>query len=84
MIDSLWLFGRLVLGLAVLQAAGYALLVWLLPARAAFTSLERLSLAWGLGCLGITLWMLLLGWLALPFSWAALTLPWLAVRLPAL
>jgi len=84
MTEVLGLLVRLLAGLLAIQAVGYALLVVLLPPRAAMAPLERLALALGLGCLGLSLWMLLLTCLKIPYSLLNLTGPWLAVILPAL
>lgn len=84
MIETLGLLVRLLSGLLSIQAVGYAILVMLLPSRAAFTSLERLALSLGLGCLGLCLWMLLLGWVQVPYSLLLLAGPWLLLILPAL
>jgi hypothetical protein len=77
MIESVWLLLRLAAGLGSIEAAGYGLLILLLPGRSLFTSLERLSLAFGLGSLGITLWMLLLTFMKVSYSLASLAGPWL-------
>ncbi|MGQ9920396.1 MAG: hypothetical protein ACUVRZ_03595 [Desulfobacca sp.] len=84
MIEPLVLPLRLLAGLLAIQAVGYSLLVVLLPARAAFAPGERLALAFGLGCLGLSLWMFVLTCLGLPYSLMKLTGPWLALLLPAL
>lgn len=84
MTETLGLLLRLLAGLLAIQAVGYGLLVLLLSPRAAFAPLERLALALGLGCLGLSLWMLLLTFLSVPYSLLNLTGPWLAVILPAL
>lgn len=83
MTESLGLLLRLLAGLIAIEVVGYALLVLSLPSKASFTSLERLSLSLGLGCLGLSLWMLLLTWVRIPYHLLNLTGPWLAVILPA-
>ncbi len=72
-----------VIGLSSLEIAGYTLLVWLLSPRSLFNSLERLSLAFGLGCLGLTWWMLLLSLIQVPFSVGKIAGPWLVLAVPA-
>jgi hypothetical protein len=84
MIDSLVVLLRLAAGLFSLLLAGYALVVLLLPGRSTFAALERLALSLGLGCLGLSLWMLLLGWLQVPYALLTVAAPWLLVMLPAL
>ncbi len=83
MTEALGLLVRLLGGLWAIQMVGYALLVVLLPPRATFAPLERLALALGLGCLGLSLWMLLLTCLRIPYTLLNLTGPWLLVILPA-
>jgi len=84
MIDSFVLFLRLSAGLGTILLVGYALVVLLLPRDSTFTSLERLAFAFGLGCLGLSLWMLLLGWLQVPLALLSIAAPWLLLVLPAL
>jgi hypothetical protein len=64
MIDTFLLLGRLVLGLASVMLVGYLLTAWLAPD---FTYLEQTAVGFGLGTLIITLWMLALSALGLPF-----------------
>lgn len=73
---------RLGLGLGSIQGAGYALLVVILPRRSSFSSLERLSLAFGLGILGLTLWMLMLTFFQVSYSLGSIIGPWLVLVLP--
>ncbi len=83
MTETLGLLVRLLAGLLALQVVGYALLVVLLPPRAAFAPLERLALSLGLGCLGLSLWMLFLTLCKVPFTLLTLTAPWLLLIVPA-
>jgi len=64
MTEVILLLVRLGLGLAGLTLLGYALTTWLAPA---FTRLERTAAGFGLGALVVTLWMLALSALGLPF-----------------
>jgi hypothetical protein len=82
MIEIAWTLLRLAVGLGSIELAGYALLVLVLPRRASFTSLERLSLAFGLGSLGITLWMLALTFFQVTYSLATIFGPWLLLAFP--
>ena len=82
MIEIVWTLLRLAAGLGSIELAGYALLVLVLPRRASFTSLERLSLAFGLGSLGITLWMLALTFFQVTYSLAPIFGPWLLLAFP--
>ncbi len=81
MIEVAWMLLRLAAGLGSIEVAGYALLVLVLPRRASFTSLERLSLAFGLGSLGITLWMLALTFFQVTYSLATIVGPWLLLAI---
>lgn len=77
MIDSLVLTGRLILGLASLELTGYALLTLVSRPDCGWRPPLRLSLAFGLGALLVTWWMLFLTFWGWPYSLANLTLPWL-------
>ncbi len=83
MIDTLGSIFWLTAGLMTIHLVGYSLLVGLLPARAAFTSLERLALSFGMGCLGLSLWMLLLAWGRFPYNLTSVFGPWLLASFPA-
>jgi hypothetical protein len=65
MIDTTLLLVRLFLGLASVMLVGYLLTAWLAPD---FTHLEQTAAGFGLGALIVTLWMLALSALRLPFS----------------
>ena len=79
MIETAWMLVRLLAGLGSVEAAGYALLILVLRRRSGFKPLERLSLAFGLGSLGLTIWMLLLSYAQVPYSLATIAVPWLAL-----
>ncbi len=79
MIETAWMLVRLLAGLGSIEAAGYALLILVLRRRSGFKPLERLSLAFGLGSLGLTIWMLLLSFAQVPYSLATIAVPWLAL-----
>lgn len=81
MIDLLITGGRLVLGLLLLQAVGYSWLALLTRSSYNWRPVERLSLAYGLGALGLTWWQLLLTFFRIPFSLGTILLPWLPVLL---
>jgi hypothetical protein len=83
MIEEAWQLLRLAAGLASIEVTGYALLVFMLPRRARFTSLERLGLAFGLGSLSLTLWMLILTFFQVAYAWEILVAPWLVLAVPA-
>jgi hypothetical protein len=82
MINETWTFLRLAAGLASIEVTGYALLVLILPRHSQFTSLERLGLAFGLGSLSLTLWMLILTFFQKAFSWEIIAGPWLLLAVP--
>lgn len=84
MIDTLGSLFWLTAGLLSILVVGYSLLVGLLPRRATFTSLERLALSFGLGCLALSLWMLVLAWVRLPYTLPLVLGPWLLASFPAL
>ena len=67
------------MGLGSIEAAGYALLILVLRPGSGFHPLERLSLAFGLGSLSLTIWMLLLSFLQVPYSLGTIAVPWLAL-----
>ena len=79
MIESVWMLLRLAAGLGSIEAAGYALLILVLRRGARFNPLERLSFAFGLGSLSLTIWMLLLSFLQMPYSLGTVAVPWLAL-----
>lgn len=76
MIEAALLLVRLVLGLGVLLLLGYVLATGLAPA---FSRLERVAAGYGLGILVITLWMLALSALSLPFHLPLILAPPLAL-----
>ncbi len=59
---------RLLGGLAALCCLGSGVLAALLPQPREFRVLERLVLSFGIGAVLLTLWMLALTWLGLPFG----------------
>jgi hypothetical protein len=79
MIETAWMLVRLLAGLGSIEAAGYALFILVLRRRSGFKPLERLSLAFGLGSLGLTIWMLLLSYARVPYSLATVAFPWFAL-----
>jgi hypothetical protein len=79
MIESFLMAVRLAAALGSIEVAGYALLILVLRPASGFTPLERLSLAFGLGSLGLTIWMLLLSFLQVPYSLGTIAVPWLAL-----
>ncbi len=79
MIESAWMLLRLAAGLGSIEVAGYALLILVLRRGARFNPLERLSFAFGLGSLSLTIWMLLLSFLQMPYSLGTVAIPWLAM-----
>jgi hypothetical protein len=83
MINTAWAFLGLIGGLGSIELAGYTLLVLILPRSSTFTPVERLALAFGLGSFGLTLGMLLLTFVQVPYSLGAIFGPWLVVALPA-
>jgi hypothetical protein len=82
MIEAVWTLLRLAAGLGSIEVAGYTLLVLVLPRRSSFISLERLALAFGLGSLGITLWMLMLTFFQVSYSLGTIAGPWLLSAIP--
>ena len=82
MIESARMLLWLAVGLGSIEVAGYALLVLMLPRRSTFTPMERLALAYGLGSLGLTLWMLMLAFFQIAFSLGSIIGPWLLLVLP--
>lgn len=79
MIDGAFKLAWLLMGLGSIEAAGYAVLVLLVPRGASLAPLERLTLAFGLGGLGITLWMLTLTFLQVLYTLPVMAGPWLLV-----
>lgn len=65
MIEAAMLLARLALGVAALILVGYLLTLWLAPE---FPHLGQVAAGFGLGTLLVTLWMLALSSLGLPFS----------------
>jgi hypothetical protein len=65
MIEAALLLVRLALGVAALTLVGYLLALWLAPE---FSRLGQVAAGFGLGALLVTLWMLALSSLGLPFS----------------
>lgn len=59
---------RLLLGLIAVFFLGYAWLTRLLPQPRDFTFGERTAFSFGVGVLGLTLWMLALTWVGIPFG----------------
>jgi hypothetical protein len=83
MISETWALLGLAAGLVSIQVTGYALLVFLVPRHSRFTSLERLGLAFGLGSLSLTLWMLILTFFRTAYSREMIFGPWLLLAIPA-
>jgi hypothetical protein len=83
MISETWMVLRLAAGLAFIEVTGYALLVFILPRQARFTSLERFGLAFGLGSLSLTLWMLVLTFFQVAYSLEMIIGPWVLLASPA-
>jgi len=77
MIETILGLPALLGGLASIVLAGYGLLL-LLPGADDLTPAERLALGFGLGALALTVWMLALTRLQVPFSLATVAAPWLA------
>jgi hypothetical protein len=75
MTEALGQVVRLLLGLGFLHVVGYAGFRLACPQPGAFSRPERFSLSFGLGALGVSLWMLGLSALALPFHPSLLLLP---------
>ncbi len=75
---------RLLLGLGAVFFLGYGVLAVLLPNPREFGRLERAALSFGAGTLPLTLWMLALTWLGLPFSLPLILGPLLALAGAAL
>lgn len=84
MIEGLLNLSGLLVGLASLYLAGNGLFVMLSPEPRSFCFLENLAYSFGLGALGITLWMLALSALGLPFGVPLIFYPWLALAFLAL
>jgi hypothetical protein len=78
MIDGALILLRLLLGLGAVFLLGYAWFALLAPSPREFRRLEILALAFGLGAILITMWMLVLTWLGLSFSLALILVPPLA------
>jgi len=70
---------RLALGLGAVFVLGYGFLALFLLGLREFTLGERAALSFGVGALLVSLWMLALAWVGLPFS-----LPWILGPLLAL
>ena len=70
---------RLLLGLGAIFFLGYALLTLLIPRPRDFSCLERAAFSFGVGALGLTLWMLALTWRGVPFGLAWISGPPLAL-----
>jgi hypothetical protein len=68
MIDTGIALLRLFLGLIVIFFLGYAWLTRLVPQPRDFTFGERTAFSFGVGVLGLTLWMLALTWAGIPFG----------------
>ncbi len=75
MIEALGAGLALAGGLASLTAAGYGLLLALLPQPEDLTPTERVALGFGLGPLALSFWMLALSQLQIPFSLGAVAGP---------
>jgi hypothetical protein len=84
MIEGLLNLSGLLAGLASLYLAGNGLFVMLSPEPRAFSFLENLAISFGLGALAITLWMLALSSLGLPFGVPLIFYPWFALAVLAL
>ncbi len=72
MIETALSLLRLALGLGVIFVLGYGFLALFLPGLREFTLGERAALSFGMGALLVSLWMLALAWVGLPFG-----LPWI-------
>jgi hypothetical protein len=83
MIEAAVKLGRLLLGLAALELAGFGLLAGLMPGPTALSRWERAAYSFGLGALVLTLWMLALTSLGLPFSLPLILAPTLALAAAA-
>jgi hypothetical protein len=79
MIDAAAALLRLLLGLGAIFGLGYAVLAVLAPQPQDFRGLERAALSFGLGILPLTLWMLALTWIKLPFGLGLILGPLLAL-----
>jgi hypothetical protein len=84
MIEGLLNLSGLLAGLASLYLVGNGLLVMLSPEPRVFSFFENLAISFGLGALVITLWMLVLSALGLPFSIPLIFYPWFALAVLAL
>jgi hypothetical protein len=84
MIDGLLLLARLFGGLGLLQTLGWTALACFCPPSAFFSRTERHALSLGLGALVLTLWMLILGLLQIPFQLWTVVAPPSAAALLAL
>jgi hypothetical protein len=83
MIEATIKLGRLLLGLAALELAGFGLLAGLVPGRSILSRWERAAYSFGLGALVLTMWMLALTSLGLPFSLPLILAPALALAAAA-
>jgi hypothetical protein len=72
---------RLLLGLMAVFFLGYAWLTLLLPRPRDFTFGERTAFSFGIGAMGLTIWMLALTWGGIPFGLGLILGPPLALAL---
>jgi hypothetical protein len=79
MIDTGLALLRLLFGLIAIFFLGYAWLTRLLPQPRDFTFGERTAFSFGVGVLGLTLWMLALTWVGIPFGLGMILGPPLAL-----
>jgi hypothetical protein len=84
MIEGLLTLTCLLVALASLYLAGNGLVVLLSPDVRTFSLLENLAYSFGLGALVITLWMLVVSTLGLPFSVPLIFYPWFVLAVLAL
>jgi len=79
MIDTGIALLRLLLGLIAVFFLGYAWLTRLVPRPCDFSFGERIAFSFGVGVLGLTLWMLALTWTGIPFGLGLILGPPLAL-----
>jgi hypothetical protein len=81
MIESASSLIRLLLGLGTVFFLGYAWLTLLIPQPRDFTFGERAAFNFGVGALGLTVWMLALTWGGIPFGLGLILGPPLALTI---
>jgi hypothetical protein len=84
MIETAVTLARLLLGLGAVFFLGYAWLTLLVPRPQDFTAGERGAFSFGVGTLGLTLWMLALTWWGMPFGLRLILGPPLALAIISL